>query len=149
MFRGKFFTSGLSSQLGHDLTRMDSTADHNENTPLLESAQSRRSRISRITPSWTWIQWRVMLVAAFLMFSVNFGHYMGTAPQLKIFEDIICQNYKQSLNQENSHARTAFDDNICKSEPVQSELALISGWKNTLDVLPGMHHHGSQPLFKQ
>jgi hypothetical protein len=78
-----------------------------------------------------------MLIAAFLMFSVNFGHFIGTAPQLKIFEDIICENYKRSLDQQAPYANTDFDGSICKSEPVQSELALISGWKNTLDVLPG------------
>ncbi|EED24623.1 conserved hypothetical protein [Talaromyces stipitatus ATCC 10500] len=84
------------------------------------------------------MQWRVMLITAFLMFSVNFGHFMATAPQLKMFEDIICENYKRSLDQETPHKNIDFGGNICKSEPVQSELTFISGWKNTLDVLPAL-----------
>ncbi|KAJ5629585.1 hypothetical protein N7528_003242 [Penicillium herquei] len=103
-----------------------------ETTPLLETPRPQQKRLWNALPQWTWIQWRVMLLAAFLMFSVNFGHFMGTAPQLAIFEDIIW------LGREASHMIIEFDNNICKSEPVQSELAFISGWKNTLDVLPAL-----------
>ncbi|KAJ5719975.1 hypothetical protein N7493_006853 [Penicillium malachiteum] len=106
-----------------------------ETTCLLETSRPQQKRLWNALPQWTWIQWRVMLLV--LMFSVNFGHFMGTAPQLAIFEDIICENYKRSLGREASHKIIEFDKNICKSEPVQSELAFISGWKNTLDALPG------------
>ncbi|KAJ5714092.1 uncharacterized protein N7483_011273 [Penicillium malachiteum] len=115
-------------------------ADQSENTPLLETPgpqQGRVGRLCNVLPQWTWIQWRVTLLAAFLMFSVNFGHFMGTAPQLAIFENVICENYKRSLGREAPYTTVEFDNNICKSEPVQSELAFLLGWKNTLDVLPG------------
>lgn len=92
------------------------------------------------------MQWRVMLIAAFLMLSVKFGHFIGTAPQLKIFEDVIRQKYKQTIDPETPHGNFEFDGDICKSEPVQSELALVSGWKNTLDVLPGMSGRASPSL---
>lgn len=117
--------------------RMSSTADHNENSPLLESFQIRRANNLRLIPQWTCKQWRVMVIASSIIFFVNFGISTGAAPQLKIFEDIICQSYINNHDEETPHRIIDFDENICKSEPVQSELALVSGWKNTLDVLLG------------
>lgn len=59
---------------------------------------------------------------------------MAQPPQLQIFEDIICRNYVQLINS-TPGAAVAVDD-ICKSPAVQKELALVTGWKNTFDILP-------------
>ena len=73
------------------------------------------------------------------MLTIDFGAFLGATPQIKIFEDIICRDYYAKLNQT---IILPLDDAICKTEPVQSELALINGWKRTFDVLPSMF-----PLF--
>jgi hypothetical protein len=57
------------------------------------------------------------------------------APQIQIFESIICRKV---------HPETAFlttqeqIDARCKAADVQGELALVNGWKETLDTLPGI-----------
>ncbi|KAH8699155.1 major facilitator superfamily domain-containing protein [Talaromyces proteolyticus] len=80
-----------------------------------------------------------MLVGAWLLLTVNFGSFLGTPPQLEIFEEIICQKHRQSLGEGVFQNGTVFSDgDICKSEPVQSELAFVTGWKNTLDILPSV-----------
>lgn len=80
-----------------------------------------------------------MVLGAILLLALDFGSYLGTPPQIEIFEDIICRGYYAKLNQTSSGTTTLLhplDDAICKVAPVQSELALVNGWKGTFDVLP-------------
>lgn len=88
----------------------------------------------RLLPDWSTTQWRVIIAAALLLLSINFGNFMAQPSQLQIFEDIICKNYVLSINATSNSAGTL--DNVCKSPAVQKELALVTGWKNTFDTLP-------------
>lgn len=108
---------------------MSAPDTHNEHSPLLGTdhvsdplASASRKRI-------------VMIAASTLVLACDFGFYLTTAPQTEIFQDIICRNYMATLGKSSDTIPT---EAICKSEPVQSELALVNGWKETSDVLPGM-----------
>lgn len=59
---------------------------------------------------------------------------MAQAPQTAIFEEIICRHHAVQ-----SRGANATIDGVdpCKSELVQGELALVLGYKDTFDVLPG------------
>ncbi|KAJ5627096.1 hypothetical protein N7528_004523 [Penicillium herquei] len=70
-----------------------------------------------------------------LILAMDFGFFIGAAPQTEIFQDIICQNY---LAASGNHTDKIPTEDICKSTPVQSELVLVNGWKDTSDVLAGM-----------
>lgn len=63
---------------------------------------------------------------------------MSTAPQLAVYEDIICRNYQATLHGAGNGTLTPPESNPCKSEAVQGELALVIGYQNTFDVVPGM-----------
>lgn len=116
--------------LNHIINRMldESRHDQCEETPLLghdhapESGHSTRAR-------W------VLIVLSLGIIAVNFGSYLAMAPQIQIFEYIICQKMHPEIAlltpQEQIDAR-------CKSPDVQGELALVNGWKETLDALPGI-----------
>ncbi|KAM3523409.1 hypothetical protein MY4038_008209 [Beauveria bassiana] len=54
-------------------------------------------------------------------------------PRLVIFEDIICRNYYDAWG---GSGDSRLGD--CKVEPVQAELAVINGWKETFDTIPGV-----------
>ncbi|OAA43932.1 MFS multidrug transporter [Beauveria brongniartii RCEF 3172] len=56
-------------------------------------------------------------------------------PRLVIFEDIICRNYYDAWGGGGSGDSRMGD---CKVEPVQAELAVINGWKETFDTIPGV-----------
>ncbi|PLB39661.1 putative MFS multidrug transporter [Aspergillus candidus] len=108
---------------------MSAPDTHNEHSPLLGTdhvsdplASASRKRI-------------VMIAASTLVLACDFGFYLTTAPQTEIFQDIICRNYMATLGKSSDTIPT---EAICKSEPVQSELALVNGWKETSDVLPGI-----------
>ncbi|GAD97260.1 hypothetical protein PVAR5_5933 [Paecilomyces variotii No. 5] len=100
-----------------------------EGAPLLgidEAQAASASRSQKLT---------VMIAASTLILAMDFGFYLTAAPQMKIFEDIVCRDYLAALGKA---AKTSITEDICKSEPVQSELALVNGWKETSDVLPGI-----------
>ncbi|KAK8141533.1 hypothetical protein G3M48_010358, partial [Beauveria asiatica] len=55
-------------------------------------------------------------------------------PRLVVFEDIICRNYYNAWGGGSGDSRMG----DCKIEPVQAELAVINGWKETFDTIPGV-----------
>lgn len=81
----------------------------------------------------------VLALVCALLLLVDVSGFLGLAPQTQIFEDIICQNYYAGIDKESNQSYVAIsDDERCKIEPVQSELAIILGYKETLDQLPGI-----------
>jgi hypothetical protein len=80
----------------------------------------------------------VFTVCAVFLLSAEFGFFMSTAPQMAVFEDIICRDYKLTLHRTGDVAMSPSSPDPCKSEAVQGELALVIGYKDMIDVLPGM-----------
>ncbi|KAL4795074.1 major facilitator superfamily domain-containing protein [Aspergillus venezuelensis] len=76
---------------------------------------------------------KIALLVFIVAITIDFGDYLSTTPRTQILENIICHNL---------HPDTATASNpnppICKDADVQSELALINGWKETFDLLPGI-----------
>ncbi|KAJ5280424.1 MFS general substrate transporter [Penicillium angulare] len=107
---------------------MPGTMDtHGENRPLLGSSEVQP------TPTSKSQKLTVMIATITLILAIDFGFFLTVAPQTKVFESIVCQNYIAGLPK--NMGKTLAED-ICKSELVQSELALVNGWKDTSDVLP-------------
>ncbi|OJJ47370.1 hypothetical protein ASPZODRAFT_65203 [Penicilliopsis zonata CBS 506.65] len=101
------------------------TISNDEIAPLLgTNASASRSR-----------KLLVMIGGSILILAMDFGFFLTVAPQTKIFEDIICRDYLAALG---NRTDTIPLEGVCKSGPVQSELALVNGWKETADVLPGI-----------
>ncbi|RAK98755.1 MFS general substrate transporter [Aspergillus ibericus CBS 121593] len=63
--------------------------------------------------------------------AADFGNYLSYAPQIAIFESIICHRLG-----ENRYSLGPGPG--CKSPNVQAELALVNGWKDMFDQLPGI-----------
>ncbi|KAM3469584.1 hypothetical protein MY5147_006941 [Beauveria neobassiana] len=74
------------------------------------------------------------LVLSIVLISVvaaDFGNALSLAPQLKLYESLICGRIFGRVAAND-------DDLICKSPRVQSELAILIGWKDTFDQIPGI-----------
>ncbi|RAK90678.1 MFS general substrate transporter [Aspergillus costaricaensis CBS 115574] len=63
--------------------------------------------------------------------AADFGNYLSYAPQISIFESIICRRF-------GADSHTVEVRGGCKSPEVQAELALVNGWKDMFDQLPGI-----------
>jgi hypothetical protein len=74
----------------------------------------------------------ITIAASALILILDVVASVPTVPRMVIFEDIICRNHYASLRDGGDGG--AVD---CKIEPVQSELAIINGWKETFDSIPG------------
>jgi hypothetical protein len=79
---------------------------------------------------------RVIIVISSVLLISDLAGYAAFAPQLDIFESIICQQYYAGLG--NSTTLIGhLDRQKCKIAPVQSELALINGWSDMFPQIPG------------
>jgi hypothetical protein len=128
----------------------EGTPQHSESSPLLNSTapNEEHQSVPPILSSWTTTQWRLMIAGAILLLTINFGLYLSVAPQIEVFEQAICQRYQSAIN-DTALGPTIIrvQDDICKSEPVQSELAVVLGWKDTFQNLPSMSSTDLRVLF--
>jgi hypothetical protein len=78
----------------------------------------------------------IIAIMGVLIFVIDFGSFMALSAQMAIMEQLICDDY---------YGKPGFDygtngtlgDALCKTEPVQSELALLNGWSETFSHVPG------------
>lgn len=75
----------------------------------------------------------IAVVAGLTFLIVDIAGLITIAPRLAIFEQIICKEHYTQVS--GGAGGTGMGD--CKVEPVQSELALINGWRETFDNIPG------------
>ncbi|KAJ5676528.1 uncharacterized protein N7477_002161 [Penicillium maclennaniae] len=115
-------------------------AAHGETEPLLANT-IRDVRVPRTSRSRKLL---VFLVCSVLILAVDFGFFMAAAPQTAVFEEIICRNH--GLQPRSSNGTSGGLD-PCKSELVQGELALVLGYKDTFDTLPGQFGAPSDDFF--
>ncbi|KAI9368149.1 hypothetical protein BJX61DRAFT_537483 [Aspergillus egyptiacus] len=76
----------------------------------------------------------IAVAASLTFFITDIAVQITTAPRLAIFEQIICKRYYTQLSRDGG---TGTAD--CKVEPVQSELALINGWRDTTTAFSQVH----------
>lgn len=72
---------------------------------------------------------RVIVAISVILLISQVGNFIAMAPQTAILEGIICR--------EHAPLSSESEDGLCKSEPVQTELALVLGWKDTFEMIPG------------
>ncbi|EGX93797.1 MFS multidrug transporter, putative [Cordyceps militaris CM01] len=73
----------------------------------------------------------VTLAASALILILDVVASVPMTPRLVIFEQIICRTHYRAWGRDD-----AMGD--CKVAPVQAELALVNGWKETFDTVPGI-----------
>ncbi|RAH45491.1 MFS transporter [Aspergillus brunneoviolaceus CBS 621.78] len=80
----------------------------------------------------------ILLFVCLIIVTLDFGVYLAVAPQLQIYENIICQRMHPELFASAFGGLTATTQPLCKSTDVQGKLALLVGWQDTFTQLPGM-----------
>lgn len=87
-----------------------------------------------------------LIILGTILFVLEAGNYISMAPQRAIFEQIVCDGYYVAFNGGKKRAADlsvlrgggpdAIDER-CKIEPVQSEVAFVSEWLDTFQMIPG------------
>lgn len=101
--------------------------DISENTPLLGGKSSQCNIPERSAHTQ-----KVLRLVCGLLAVLDLAVFLAVAPQTKIFEQIVCTAFYEQAR----GLSTDLDDERCKTEAVQSEVAFIIGWKDTLDQIP-------------
>ena len=112
---------------------MVSDQDPEISTPLLGTHPTR----AHVEYKHQHKRWILFLLCTVIV-TLDFGTFLSLAPQTQIMESIICRRFHPGLFIDLPHGQFLSDDTPCKSVDVQGELALISGWKDTLDQIPGI-----------
>jgi hypothetical protein len=81
-----------------------------------------------VWPSGVPTAFTITLVISLLTLVVEVVDRAPMASRMVIFEDIICRNH---------YGLWEGGLGDCKIQPVQNELALVTGWKETFDNIPG------------
>ena len=72
-----------------------------------------------------------------IVFAADLAGSISKAPLIRVYESIICSAHYKSADPsliENGQV----EERYCKVAPVQEELALLRGWHDFFDYLPGM-----------
>lgn len=79
-----------------------------------------------------------VLICALASFFINFAAFINLAPQLRIFEIIICRNHYDKHDPNLFPYPEEIPEARCKISPVQSEIALVQALIASFDAIPGM-----------
>jgi hypothetical protein len=84
----------------------------------------------------TWLALRVVTAVSLLVFALEVSSAIADSPQTQILEAIVCEKYYATSSWT---LPTAISSERCKIEAIQTEVALLIGWKNTFEMLPGAY----------
>lgn len=82
------------------------------------------------------VYWRPAILCTLIYFLMGIGYFISAAPQLRLFESIICQQYYE--DSEHLSTGTGIPEHLCKEGPVQAALAQLLGWQSFFDNIPGI-----------
>ncbi|GKZ28292.1 hypothetical protein AbraIFM66950_003548 [Aspergillus brasiliensis] len=90
-----------------------------EYTPLLGPPKVPQDRPS---------PWRVLVLICFVVLVQDFAEYLSQAPQTEVWLEIVIRKF----------CPAGQDGPGCQMDRVQKEVALLQGWKDTLEQIPGI-----------
>lgn len=82
------------------------------------------------------VYWRPAIFCTLIYLLMGIGYFISAAPQLRLLESIICQQYYEGS--ESSASEAGIPEHLCKEGPVQAALAQLLGWQSFFDNIPGL-----------
>jgi len=105
-------------------------------TPLL-GAFSRPDEDAS-SKSLTGPNYYILSLVLSIVFVTDLANSVSKAPLIRVFESIICQNYFAIVDPSKINSNGSVEERYCKVGPVQEELALLRGWQDFFDYIPGL-----------
>ena len=120
---------------------MDHLQDSSETTPLLEDRIGEAVDVRTPRENRPKQQRRTILLLYAFAFTMMLGDNLQPAALTQVFEAVICDEYydkQQSLISITHNSSTPLEDDRCKAQPVQKELALIRGFQQLVPLIPAL-----------
>lgn len=73
-----------------------------------------------------------------LIYLSEFAINLVDIPKVRLIEHAVCQRYYRSHPLAEGGAEYSVPERQCKLEPIQAEVALITGWRMSLDAIPSI-----------
>ncbi|KAL6689763.1 putative MFS multidrug transporter [Trichoderma pleuroticola] len=123
-----------SNAVGDQMPSVTSTMEEREASESTRLLRSHDGNDSAPQPSVSIVPSarRTILVVTSIQIVLNIGSYISFAAQLAILQDIVCKG------QYEGGQSLSMDDDRCKVDAVQSEVAFINGWKDVFEMLPAI-----------
>ena len=92
----------------------------------------------------TRIYWLPVILCTMILMLIDVGSFLAAAPQLRLFESIICRQYYHThapaLLPQNGNVpeNSMMPEKLCKITPVQDAVAQLNGWQALFDNIPGL-----------
>lgn len=100
------------------------------NSPARDESEERRDLVRQH------LRLRVTVLCFVVIFILELGSGMLTPPINEIAESVICRQMHPEFARHDNSTGDPLDP--CKSDDVQSYLAMLRGWMYTFDALPGL-----------
>lgn len=114
-----------------------SQASVEEGAPLLSPTEANTSTKTSIPRQKK--PWLLLVVLCILMIAViDMGAFLADPPKTRIFEANICLSYYREHDASAIGDDGSVPEQRCKIDAVQQKLAMIFGWQDTFDALPGI-----------
>jgi MFS family permease len=84
--------------------------------------------------SWTLLVGLIVLCIGIL----DTGAFLAEPPKTRVYESNICIRYYQRVDPSKIQADGTVPEALCKVDEVQQQLAMIFGWQDTFDAIPGL-----------
>ncbi|KAL5115337.1 hypothetical protein ACEQ8H_006782 [Pleosporales sp. CAS-2024a] len=83
--------------------------------------------------------WVFLVVLALLLVAIiDIGAFLEEPPKTRIYEANLCVAYYRQHDQSAIGADGSVPERLCKTDAVQQKLAMVFGWQDTFDALPGI-----------
>jgi hypothetical protein len=126
-------TWGLLDQEDHDA---DGPAPDDAETPKVSGLiQRTRKRIQAYTASRTA---RITAAVFLTYFLLEFGLLTLQVPGSRLFERAVCRRYYRDISSPSTFLIIAeeIEERLCKIAPIQREVALLVGWRDSFLAIP-------------
>jgi len=114
-----------------------------EGAPLLVDPESTTPRPSSPAPLAKKEQqskpWVLLVVLVYLFIAiVDVGAFLAEPPKTRIFEATLCLRYYEENDPSKIGSDGSVPEGLCKVDEVQQKLAMIFGWQDMFDAIPGL-----------
>ncbi|KAJ4299665.1 hypothetical protein N0V90_004911 [Kalmusia sp. IMI 367209] len=83
--------------------------------------------------------WIVLVILAFLLITIiDVGAFLAEPPKTRVFEANICLRYYQTNDPSKIGYNGTVPEALCKIDDVQQQMAMIFGWQDMFDAIPGL-----------
>ncbi|KAF2676502.1 MFS general substrate transporter [Lentithecium fluviatile CBS 122367] len=110
-----------------------------EGSPLLSPVDAEFSELPPAPTPKKRRPWIFLVGLVFLLIAViDVGAFLAEPPKTRVYESNICIRHYQEVDPSKIQEDGTVPEALCKVDAVQQTMAMIFGWQDTFDAIPGL-----------